>query len=67
MGSRSELRWEYPVNGPPAYVVVAKTPQIEHRELMNRGVDPTQGWMVNAQKWKEVTMVAPTVAPAMGR
>ncbi|XP_031120177.1 protein PLANT CADMIUM RESISTANCE 7-like [Ipomoea triloba] len=39
----------------------------EHRELMNRGVDPTQGWMVNAQKWKEVTMVPPAVAPAMGR
>ncbi|XP_009612122.1 cell number regulator 7 [Nicotiana tabacum] len=40
----------------------------EYRELKNRGFDPSQGWMANAQKWsQDGVTVPPPIAPGMTR
>ncbi|KAJ4843148.1 hypothetical protein Tsubulata_018573 [Turnera subulata] len=39
----------------------------EHRELKNRGADPSLGWEGNVEKWQNEGLVPPVIVPRMTR
>ncbi|XP_038720286.1 protein PLANT CADMIUM RESISTANCE 12-like [Tripterygium wilfordii] len=39
----------------------------EHRELKNRGIDPSRGWEANVERWNREQITPPIVLPGMSR